>query len=165
MESDEITGIAKHIDRVELSDEDSLNTTARFACGIVSHDVEMVPFTEHLTRIVGYGANIDWRPARSCHDISGPVGAPGRGGVEVSKPPWFVLWIYGIENLRGLQAVLFATATIAIVLVIVSFLDRVRSTDPTRRKLILGLVFVGYIIIFALTVYAALRPPQTHLMG
>jgi ubiquinol-cytochrome c reductase cytochrome b subunit len=157
-----------------------------------SRDVEMVPFSEHVKRVLGYGAvltgvllvlagiasaplgpqmvggfGVSWQRAwgEVQKYIAAPLGSKAVEGVEVSKPPWFVLWVYGIENLWGLRAVPFATAAIAIVLMIVPFLDRVRSTDPTRRKLILGLVFVGYIIIFALTAYAALRPPQTHLMG
>lgn len=131
----------------------------------LSHDVEMVPFTEHLKRIVGYGTLLIGVLLVLAMIFPAPLGSQGVEAVEVSKPPWFVLWIYGIENLWGLRAVPFATAAIAIVLMIVPFLDRVRSTDPRRRKLILGLVFIGYIIIFALTAYAALRPPQTHLMG
>lgn len=129
-----------------------------------SEDIEMVPFTEHVKRVLGYGAVLVAVLLVLAVVSPAPLGPQGVESVEVSKPPWFVLWIYGIENLWGLQLVPFATAFAALVLIIIPFLDRVKSTDPRKRKLVLGLVVVGYVAIFALTAYAALRPPQAHLM-
>ena len=125
---------------------------------------EMVPFSEHVKRVLGYGSVLIGVLLALAAIAPASLGPQGVEAVEVSKPPWFVMWVYGIENLWGLEVVPFATAAIAVVLIIVPFLDRVRTTDPRRRKLILGLVFAGYLVIFALTAYAALRPPQTHLM-
>lgn len=125
----------------------------------------MVPFSEHVKRVLGYGAVLVGVLLILSAIAPAPVGPQGVEAVEVSKPPWFVLWVYGIENLWGLGVVPLATAAIAIILIIVPFLDRVQTTDPRRRGIILGLVFAGYIVIFALTAYAALQPPQTHLMG
>jgi len=125
---------------------------------------EMVSFKEHMKRVLGYGAVLVGVLLVLSAIAPAPLGPQGVEAVEVSKPPWFVMWVYGIENLWGLEVVPFATAAIAIILIIVPFLDRVKTTDPRRRKLILGLVLVGYLVIFVLTAYAALRPPQTHLM-
>ncbi len=125
---------------------------------------EMVPFKEHVKRVLAYGAALVAVLIVLAAIISAPLGPPGVQGVEVMKPPWFVLWIYGIEDLWGLQLVPYATALVAIVLIIVPFLDRVRTTDPRRRKLVLGLVVLGYVVIFALTAYAAMKPPQAHLL-
>lgn len=126
---------------------------------------EMVPFRDHLKRILGYGAAMVVILLILAVIAPAPLGPQGVEAVEVSKPPWFILWVYGIENIWGLGVVPYATALIAIILIVIPFLDRVQTTDPRRRKLILGLVFVGYLVIFAFTAYAALRPPETHLMG
>lgn len=125
---------------------------------------EMVPFSEHMKRIIGYGAALIGVLLVLATITSAPLGPEAVEGVEVTKPPWFLMWMYGIEDLWGLEIVPFATAAIAVVLLIVPFLDRVRTTDPRRRKLILGLVFFGYAVIFMFTAYAALKPPQAHLM-
>jgi len=96
--------------------------------------------------------------------VSAPLGPQTVAGVEVTKPPWFLLWIYGIEDFFGLQVVPLVTGLVAVVLVMIPFLDSTKTTDPRRRKLILALIIVGYILIFGLTAYAAMKPPQAHLM-
>ena len=127
-------------------------------------NVEMVPFSDHVKRVLGYSAVLVGVLLVLAAIVSAPLGPPAVEGVEVTKPPWFLLWIYGIEDLVGLQIVPFVTSAIAVVLVVIPFLDRARTTDPRRRKLVLALVFVGYTLIFALTAYAAVKPPQAHLM-
>jgi quinol-cytochrome oxidoreductase complex cytochrome b subunit len=124
----------------------------------------MVPFTEHVKRVLDYGAALVGVLLVLAAFASAPLGPQGVEGIEVSKPPWFVLWVYGVEDLWGLQIVPFITSAIAVVLLIIPFLDRIRTTDPTRRRLVLGLVFLGYVAIFALTACAALKPPQAHLI-
>lgn len=128
------------------------------------HPDERVPFTEHVKRVVMYSIPLVIVILVLAVISPAPLGPQAVEEVEVSKPPWFVLWVYGIENLWGLEIVPYVTAAIAIVLMIIPLLDRVKTTDPRRRKLILGLVFLGYVVIFALTAYAALKPPETHLM-
>ncbi len=127
-------------------------------------NVEMVPFSDHVKKVLGYSAVIVGVLLVLAVVVSAPLGPPAVEGVEVTKPPWFLLWVYGIEDLFGLQVVPFVTSAIAVLLVIIPFLDRAKTTDPRRRKLVLALVFAGYILIFALTSYAAVKPPQAHLM-
>ena len=127
--------------------------------------VKMVPFSDHVKRVLSYSAVLAGSLLVLAAIVSAPLGPLAVEGVEVTKPPWFLLWIYGIEDLFGLQVVPFVTSAIVVALVIIPFLDRTRTTDPRRRKLVLGLVFIGYILIFALTAYAAMKPPQAHLMS
>ena len=129
-----------------------------------SRIVEMVPFSEHVKKVLSYSAVLVAVLLVLAVIVSAPLGPQAVEGVEVTKPPWFLLWIYGIEDLFGLQVVPFVTSLAAVVLVMIPFLDRTRTTDPRRRKLILALVIVGYILVFGLTAYAAIKPPQAHLM-
>jgi quinol-cytochrome oxidoreductase complex cytochrome b subunit len=124
----------------------------------------MVPFSEHVKKVLSYSAVLVAVLLVLAAIVSAPFGPQAVAGVEVTKPPWFLLWIYGIEDLFGLQVVPFVTSLAAVVLVMIPFLDRTRTTDPRRRKLILALVIVGYILVFGLTAYAAIKPPQAHLM-
>jgi ubiquinol-cytochrome c reductase cytochrome b subunit len=129
-----------------------------------SRIVEMVPFSEHVKKVLSYSAVLVAVLLVLAAIVSAPLGPEAVVGVEVTKPPWLLLWIYGIEDLFGLQVVPLVTGFVAVVLVMIPFLDKTTTTDPRRRKLVLALVIVGYIVIFGLTAYAAIKPPEAHLM-
>ena len=55
--------------------------------------------------------------------------APGHGpapvaGIEVTKPPWPLLWIYPVKNWVGISGILWATVAMFSALLIVPFVDR-----------------------------------------
>lgn len=84
-------------------------------------------------------------------------------GIEVTKPPWPMLWLYPIEDWFGVSAIVWATLAIFALLLIVPFVDRSPERSPRRR---LAVVIVGAVVVVAvigLIVYAAAQPVVSHL--
>lgn len=95
---------------------------------------------------------------------------PGHGpapvqGIEVTKPPWPMLWLYPIEDWFGVSAILWATLVIFAVLVVVPFVDRSGDRSPRRRLPILIGGAIVVVAILGLIVYAAGQPVVSHLGG
>ncbi|MFN8233171.1 MAG: cytochrome b N-terminal domain-containing protein [Actinomycetota bacterium] len=84
-------------------------------------------------------------------------------GIEVTKPPWPMLWIYPIEDWLGVSGILWATLAIFAALLIVPFVDRSSERSPRRRlpSIIVGVAVV--ITLIALIVYAGGQPVASHL--
>jgi len=87
------------------------------------------------------------------------LGYPPVAGVEMTKPMWPVLWVYGLENLLGMGGMVIGPALIFGFLALVPFLDR---GDGGRRVV----RWIGAVIAFAviaLTLFAAFAPTQQHI--
>jgi quinol-cytochrome oxidoreductase complex cytochrome b subunit len=119
-------------------------------------------FADHLTKAIGYGS-IMLGIALAMTVIAPPgEGAAPVSGIEVTKPPWLFLPLYGLENLFGVRGFWGAVVFFGWLLA-VPILDR----HPTpgwagrRRALTAGAVILAVII--GLGMYAWLRPPVAHL--
>jgi len=84
-------------------------------------------------------------------------------GIEVTKPPWPMLWLYPIEDWFGVSAILWATLAVIAALLIVPFVDRSSELSPRRRLPIVIAGAVVVVAIVALIVYAAGQPVVAHL--
>ncbi|MFQ5928394.1 MAG: cytochrome b N-terminal domain-containing protein [Acidobacteriota bacterium] len=92
------------------------------------------------------------------------LGYPGVEGAEVTKPPFFFLWIYALENWFGTTALVFGPPFVYLLFFLPPVLDRKESTLPRDRK---GILLVGYgfiLLLLVLALYAWLAPAQEHLM-
>ncbi len=92
-----------------------------------------------------------------------PHGPAPVAGIEITKPPWPLLWIYPIEDWVGISGILWATIAIFVGLLIVPFVDRSEERDPRRR---LGIVIPAAVVVLAIItmiVYAAVQPVATHI--
>ncbi len=92
------------------------------------------------------------------------LGYPAVEGVEITKPPFFFLWIYALENWFGTTALVFGPPLIYLTLFLPPVLDRKESTLQRDRK---GILLVGYsfiLVLLALAMYAWLAPAQQHIM-
>ena len=87
------------------------------------------------------------------------LGYPPVAGVEVTKPMWPVLWVYGLENLLGMRGMVIGPALILGFLVLVPFLDH--GDDARRVVTWIGAALV--VAVIALTVFAAFAPTQQHI--
>jgi len=95
---------------------------------------------------------------------------PGHGpapveGIEVTKPPWPLLWLYPIENWVGVSGILWATLVMSLVLLVVPFMDRGTGRHPRRRLLVVIPAALVVAAVAALTRYAALTPVTEHIEG
>lgn len=91
------------------------------------------------------------------------LGYPPVAGVEVTKPMWPVLWVYGLENLLGMWGMVVGPAFLLAFLAAVPLLDR-RADDAPGRHGWLGWAgaAIGFALL-ALWLYGAFGPKQQHL--
>lgn len=87
------------------------------------------------------------------------LGYPPVGGVEMTKPMWPVLWVYGLENLLGAWGMVIGPALIPGFLFLVPLLDR---GDASRTVVRWAGVAIGFVVL-ALWLFGAYGPQQQHI--
>lgn len=92
------------------------------------------------------------------------LGYPAVEGFEVTKPPFFFLWIYAVENWFGMKALVVVPPLVYLLLFLPPLVDRKESTLPGDRKAILVVGFAVILLLLAMATYAWLAPRQEHLM-
>ena len=122
-----------------------------------------VPFSTHITRMTLYGLLAVALVATLAVAINAPLSSLGNPGIEISKPDWYLLWVYTIENYWGLEAVPYVLTPAMILILVAPIFDRGTETDPRRRKLMIALFVIAIVLFAALTVNADLLPPKSHL--
>lgn len=90
------------------------------------------------------------------------LGPSGVEGIEITKPPWYYLWLYPWEDWIGLKALYIIPGVLALGLLAIPFLDRSPERDPRRRRFWMMLGALVLIAWFALTIYGALTVPASH---
>lgn len=120
-------------------------------------------FTTHLVRILYWtlivlGLALVLTAAR-------PVGIGPQGvtGIEITKPPWYFLWLYPFEDLFGLKALVVVPALLVGGLVALPFVDRSDERDPRRRRPWMAFAALVIIAWAALTIFAFLSVPVSHV--
>ncbi|MFQ5744559.1 MAG: cytochrome b N-terminal domain-containing protein [Acidobacteriota bacterium] len=122
-------------------------------------------FRQHLWRL---GATASWMAALTCllaWLLPAELGYPAVAGAEVTKPPFFFLWIYALENWFGSAALVAGPAAAAVVLLALPWIDRAPSPRATERPLAVGLGLGALAILLTLALIAYLAPAQQHLMN
>lgn len=122
-----------------------------------------LPFTTHLARIlywtlVALGIALVMSAVRPTG-----IGPEGVEGIEITKPPWYFLWLYPFENWFGLKAIAIMPGLLVVGLATLPFLDRSRERDPRRRRLWMALAALVILAWAALTVYAFITVPVSHV--
>lgn len=121
------------------------------------------PFSRHLARLGGFALVIIGALTVLAVLIPPVHGPSPVAGIEITKPPWPMLWIYPIENWTGVSGILWATLAIFAALLIVPFVDRGREQLPTRRLAVVIPATVIVAVIIGLIAYAAVTPVATHI--
>jgi ubiquinol-cytochrome c reductase cytochrome b subunit len=127
--------------------------------GMSAEGPQNVIFGDHLRTITGYCLIL-----LALLVVVSVLAPPGLGhapvpGYEITKPFWPVLWIYALESLTGMWAVIWAPLLVFLFLAAVPLLDR-SAARPTALR-IAGAALL--LILVALSLWAALTPPQQHL--
>ncbi len=124
---------------------------------------KFVPFSTHVKWMVVYGSLAVVLVAIVSLLVSAPLSSVGNPAIEVSKPDWYLLWIYSVENYLGLQAVPYILTPALILMTLVPALDRGLETDPRKRKVLMLLLVVTVLAFVGLMMDAALIAPKSHL--
>ena len=121
------------------------------------------PFTKHLAELGALGLVLI-----GVLTVLAVLVPPGHGpapvaGIEVTKPPWPMLWIYPVEDWVGVSGILWATLAIFAALLAVPFVDRSPEISPRKRLPMMIAAGVVVATIIALIVYAAVQPVASHI--
>lgn len=122
-----------------------------------------IAFSSHLRHIALWGLAAAGVGLVLSGLLPAALGPQGAEGIEITKPPWYFLWLYQPENWWGLDALWIGSAALFLALFAVPFLDRSAERDPRRRRLIVALgalVAVGWI---ALTIAGATAELAAHV--
>jgi quinol-cytochrome oxidoreductase complex cytochrome b subunit len=90
------------------------------------------------------------------------LGPAGVEGIEITKPPWYFLWLYPWENWLGLEALYIIPGLLIIGLLALPFLDRSAERDPRRRRLWVTIGAVVFLAWLGLTIFGYLTVPASH---
>jgi ubiquinol-cytochrome c reductase cytochrome b subunit len=131
--------------------------------GIHSEDPKTAVFRTHLRRLTGAGLLLFTALGLLAVLFPEDLGYPPVAGVEVTKPFWALLWVYGLENLLGLTAMVLGPSLIVSFLIAVPLLDRGRNPSNRIRRAVSAVGLVLLIGALGLGLYAALAPAQQHL--
>lgn len=121
-------------------------------------------FLAHLRKIAAHG--FLFLAVAGIFALIWPVdlGYPAIEGAEVTKPPFFFLWIYALENWFGIPALVFGPPVIYLLFFLPPVIDRKASTLPRDRRGVLVLGFGFVLLLLAMATYAWIAPAQQHLM-
>jgi ubiquinol-cytochrome c reductase cytochrome b subunit len=109
-------------------------------------------FDEHMVRLAGWSLILFALIGLLALVWPEPLQSQGALGVEATKPPWMFLWIFGFENLFGIQALLWGPGLVFGLLAAIPFIDRSPYLSPIRRwwvmlfgaAIVAGLVYLTW---------------------
>ncbi len=130
--------------------------------GISAPGPDDVLFVAHLRRISGVCFLLFAGLLALATFAPEGLGYPPVPGYEVTKPFWALLWVYALESLTGMWALVWAPAVVFLFLAAVPLVDRggpAGKSPPALR--VAGAALLAMLL--ALGLWAALSPPQQHL--
>lgn len=129
--------------------------------GISAVGPQRVLFSDYLQKIAG--ASLILVAILVALAAIAPAGLGHRGvpGYEITKPYWPVLWIYALESLFGMWALIWAPLAVFGFLAVVPLADRGEGGVGALVVRWAGLAML--VVLLGLGLWAALSPPQQHL--
>jgi quinol-cytochrome oxidoreductase complex cytochrome b subunit len=119
-------------------------------------------FAQHLKKAAAYGGVMLGLSLALSVLLPIGEGAAPVSGIEVTKPPWLFLPLYGLENLFGLRG-FWGAALFFVWLLAVPIVDRDRAPGWRGRRRALGAGAAVLAVLIGLAMYAWLRQPVSHL--
>jgi len=92
-----------------------------------------------------------------------PLGMRGVEGIEITKPPWYLLWIFPLEDVFGLESIPIVSVIIVAVLAAVPLLNREIHTNHKKKTLMIIGMFILIGIYIYLTIGGAIAPMAEHI--
>ena len=126
-------------------------------------DAETGVFRTHTTRLAGFGLVLFAALGALAVLVPEGIGYPPVAGVEITKPFWPVLWVYGLENLLGAWGMILGPAAIFLFLMAVPLLDRGADQTPGKHGWVGLLAVTMGILIVGLWVYGVFGEAREHI--
>lgn len=131
---------------------------------IVSIVGEGTSFSSHMVRIFEYGAAVTVLAIILSLMSPAPLYQRGIEGIEITKPPWYLIWLYPLEDIFGIKAIAGTSILMFVILAAVPLVDRKEITDPRRRKIMIVGMFVLIIVFSSLLIAGSASPVVHHHM-
>ena len=122
-----------------------------------------VPFTTHIAHIGVWALVVVGVTLLLSAFAPAKLGAAGIEGIEITKPPWYFMWLYPFENWFGLSPLYIVPGILSAGLLALPFLDRSRERDPRRRRFWIALGALVLLVWIAFTIYGRLQTPAEHV--
>ncbi|MDP3963274.1 MAG: cytochrome b N-terminal domain-containing protein [bacterium] len=90
--------------------------------------------------------------------LPAPLLSQPYGGLEVTKPPWWLLWVVALENWWGLTPIVIAPPVLFAIFAIIPFLTK----DKPGADMGVYVYLTTIAIVIALGFYAAVAPQVAH---
>ena len=126
-------------------------------------DEHQVPFTTHLAHIGVWAVAVLGIVLMLSALAPARLGPAGVEGIEITKPPWYFVWLYPFENWFGLSPLYVVPAVLVAGLLALPFLDRSRERDPRRRPFWIALGTAVLLAWLILTVIGRLQALAEHV--
>lgn len=120
------------------------------------------PFTTHLKHIGKWALVVVGAALLLSGLLPTGLGPAGVEGIEITKPPWYFLWLYPLENWFGLNALWVVPGILGLGLVALPFVDRSPERDPRRRRIWIALGAIVLVAWLFLTIYGSATVPVSH---
>ena len=120
-------------------------------------------FRTHATRLMGFALVLFAVLGALAVLVPEGIGYPPVAGVEITKPFWPVLWVYGLENLLGAWGMILGPSAIFLFLMAVPLLDREADDTPGKHGWVGWLAVALGIIIVGLWVYGVFGEAREHI--
>ena len=124
---------------------------------------EKGPFTHHMRRIGAFALILLAALGALAVLLPPGVGPTPVEGIEVTRPLWMFWWVFTLENLFGLKAILAGSGVLFGLLVAVPFVDRNPNRWWRRRPVAMVALAIVLVALVVLTVMTAVTPPATHV--
>ena len=120
-------------------------------------------FRPHATRLAGFALVSFAVLGVLAVLIPEGIGYPAVAGVEITKPFWPVLWVYGLENVLGAWGMILGPSAIFLFLMAVPLLDRGADQTPGKQGWVGWLAVTLGILIVGLWVYGMFGEAREHI--
>lgn len=119
-------------------------------------------YSTHLARMVAGGLALSVVAAVLGLVFAPPIGAAPDPAMEVTKPPFFFYWLYALEDVWGVKAILYGSVVFGLVVLAVPFVDRSPWRGLRRRRVVTAVAAIVLLLLVALSLYVFLAPPAAH---
>ena len=137
--------------------------TAAAPAGVDVANEERGPFTHHLRRIGAFALVLLAGLGALAVLLPPGVGPTPVEGIEVTRPMWMFWWVFSLENLFGLKAILVGSGALFGLLAAVPFIDRNPNRWWRRRPVAMVALALVITALVVLTILTGVTPPATHI--
>ncbi len=120
-------------------------------------------FTKHLQKLVGWSFILLAIIFILSLVFPESISSSGLAGVEMTKPPWMFLWIYGMEDVFGITSLVWGPPALFFLLAIIPFIDRSPFLSPRRRPWIMIFGATILIVLISLSINAIRAPIKSKI--